>query len=195
MDTTLFNLDPFCTWLHLKLDAWLYHFATGFLAAPLFGHIDKHSKLWYIFLKKGITVMANLFTKEQQEILRANPYTLSVNDRNIKYTVEFKRFLLNEISKPGVTHKQAFRNAGYDPDILGHNRVVGTVKKLRKEAASSKGLHETGPSKDRLAMQDLSRKRTDTAIRELQRELVRTQQELEFIKKILQLPPKDGKTP
>ena len=103
-----------------------------FLAAPLFGHMDKHLKLWYIFLRKGITVMAKQFTKVEQEILRANPFTLDVNERYIKFTVDFKRFLLNEISKPGVTHKQAFRNAGYDPDILGQNRVVNTVKAIRR---------------------------------------------------------------
>ena len=61
-------------------------------------------------LWKGCTVMANLFTNEQQEILRANPYTLSVNDRHIKFTIPFKRFLMNEYSKPGVTLKQAFRS-------------------------------------------------------------------------------------
>ena len=153
--------------------------------------MDKHLKLWYIFLRKGITVMAKPFIKVEQEMLRANPYTLDVTERYIKYTVEFKRFLLNEIAKPGVTQKQAFRNAGYDPDILGQDRVVSTVKKIRKEAVSAKGLHDTGPSRDRLARQDLSQKRYETAIKELQRELVKTQQELEFVKKILQLPPKD----
>ena len=76
--------------------------------------------------------MAKLFTKVEQEMLKANPYTLYVSERYIKYTVEFKRFLLNEISKPGITQKQAFRNAGYDPDILGHERIVSTVKKIRQ---------------------------------------------------------------
>ena len=139
--------------------------------------------------------MAKLFTKVEQEMLKANPYTLYVSERYIKYTVEFKRFLLNEISKPGITQKQAFRNAGYDPDILGHERIVSTVKKIRQEAASPKGLHDTGPSRDRLAREDLSRKRYDTAIRELQNELVKTRQELKYKKKILQLPPEDAGTP
>jgi hypothetical protein len=138
--------------------------------------------------------MANLFTPEQQEILRANPYTLSVNDRQIRFTIEFKRFLLNEIEKPGITHKQAFRNAGYDPDILGHSRVQSIILHLRRQAASPGGLRETGPSRDRLAKEDLSKKRTETAIRELQKELLKTQQELAFLKKILQLPPKDDET-
>ena len=134
--------------------------------------------------------MQKLFTPEQQDILRANPYTLSVNDRLIKFTVEFKRFILDEIAKPGVTQKKAFEKAGYDIDILGHHRVYGTVKAIRKEAASPKGLHETGPSKDRLAKADLSKKRTETSIQELQKEVVKLQQEVRFLKKILQLPAK-----
>lgn len=139
--------------------------------------------------------MAKLFTKEEQESLRANPYTLSVNDRQIKFTLEFKRYLLNEISKPGVTHKMAFRKVGYDPDVLGVTRIESLISKIRKQAASPKGLHETGPSRSRLAEKDLSKKRTDAAIRELQRELLKTQQELAFLKKILQLPPEDDGTP
>lgn len=139
--------------------------------------------------------MANLFTNEQQEILRANPYTLSVNDRHIKFTIPFKRFLMNEYSKPGVTLKQAFRNAGYDPDMLGQSRITGIIRHIRKEAASPEGFRETDRSKKRLAEEDLAKKRTSTAIKELQRELLKTQQELAFLKKILQLPPKDEEIP
>lgn len=138
--------------------------------------------------------MANLFTPEQQDELRANPYTLSVNDRQIKFTVAFKRYLLNEYSKPGITLKKAFRNAGYDPDVLGPYRIRSIINRIRKEAASPEGLREK-VQKSRLAEQDLTRKRQETAIRELQRELVKTQQELAFLKKILQLPPEDNGTP
>lgn len=63
-----------------------------FLAAPLFGHMDKHLKLWYIFLRKGITVMAKQFTKVEQEILRANPFTLDVNERYINLPSTSKDF-------------------------------------------------------------------------------------------------------
>ena len=139
--------------------------------------------------------MANLFTPEQQEILRANPYTLSVNDHQIKFTIPFKRFLLNEYSKPGVSLKQAFRNAGYDPDMLGQSRISAIIRRIRKEAASPEGFRETDRSRSRLAEEDLANKRTKTAIKELQRELLKTQQELAFLKKILQLPPEDDGTP
>ena len=144
---------------------------------------------------KGATDMANLFTKEQQEILRANPYTLSVSERQIRFTAEFKRRLLSEISKSGVTYKQAFRNLGYDPELLGKSRMLSTVSNTRAQVSSPQGLRDPGFSSKRLAKEDLSRKRTETAIKELQKELLRTQQELSFVKKILQLPPEDDGTP
>ena len=141
-----------------------------------------HSKpVVYNYLLKGAAAMANLFTKEEQEILRANPYTLSVNDRQIKFTVEFKRYLLNEIAKPGVTHKMAFRKLGYDPEMLGAHRVDTIVRSARKQAASPEG--------------PLSPEVIDTRLRDLQKELLKTQQELAFLKKILQLPPEDNGTP
>ena len=138
--------------------------------------------------------MAKLFTHEEQEILRANPYTLSVNDQQIKFTIPGKRFILNEYEKPDVSLKQAFRNAGYDPDLLGPSRIRSAIRRMREEAASPKGFREPSIS-SRLAEEDLTRKRTATAIKELQRELLKTQQELAFLKKILQLPPKDDETP
>lgn len=149
----------------------------------------------YTSQEKGTTTMANLFTHEQQEILRANPYTLSVNDRQIKFTVPFKRYLLNEYAKPGVTLKQAFRNAGYDPDMLGPSRIRSIIFNIRKETASPEGLHETSRNSNKLAEEDFTKKRQEVAIRELQRELLKTQQELAFLKKILQLPPEDDGTP
>lgn len=139
--------------------------------------------------------MANLFTPEQQEILRANPYTLGVNDRQIRFTIAFKRFILNEYAKPGITLNQAFRNAGYDPDMLGRYRIRSAIRHIREEAASPEGFRETKRSNSKLAKDDLTKKRTQTAIKELQHELLKTQQELAFLKKILQLPPKDDGTP
>lgn len=139
--------------------------------------------------------MAILFTPEQQEILRANPYTLSVNDHQIKFSIAFKRFILNEYAKSGITLEQAFRNAGYDPGILGSSRIRSAIRNIRAEAASPEGLRETTSSRNKLAEKDLAAKRTQTAIKELQRELLKTQQELALLKKILQLPPEDDGTP
>ena len=74
--------------------------------------------------------MEKLFTPEQQKELASNPYTRTVNDRQIRFTVEFKRYLLSELSSPKMRHFQIFRNAGYDPDVLGRNRIAEFVERL-----------------------------------------------------------------
>ena len=139
--------------------------------------------------------MKHLFTEEQISDLAANPYTLSVDRNMIRFTVDFKSYLLQEIEKPGVTLKKAFINAGYDPDVLGPYRIQSIIYNIRKEAESPKGLHETGRSKSQLVKEDFTRKQMKTAIKELQEEVVRLQQQVEFLKKIHQLPSKGDKTP
>ena len=110
------------------------------------------------------------FTKEQQEILRNNPFTLCVNDYQIRFTVEFKKYLLAEREKNGTPWKQVFRKAGYDPEIIGETRLQGIVKNIRNEAASEKGIHETSSIRKReLELED---KKTKKAIRELQQEVI-----------------------
>lgn len=139
--------------------------------------------------------MANLFTEEQQAILNSNPYTLSVDAYRIRYTVEFKQYLLSEIEKPDVSFRDAFKKAGYDPEMLGYERMKGAVKIARAQAASPRGLHETGPSKEKLSKIDLKKKRTQTAIKELQDEVVKLRQEIEFLKKISILADEENNTP
>ena len=86
------------------------------------------------------------FTKEQQELLAANPFTLSVNDYQIRFTIDFKRFLLGERKKNHTPWKEVFRKAGYDPDLLGKVRMDSIIHSVRKEAGSEKGLRDTAKS-------------------------------------------------
>ena len=76
------------------------------------------------------------FTPTQKEILQANPFTLFVDERQIRFTLEFKEYLLSEREKNGTPWKEVFRKAGYDPDILGEQRITKAVTSIRKEAAS-----------------------------------------------------------
>lgn len=125
------------------------------------------------------------FTQEQKEALQRNPFTLSVNDYQIRFTVEFKKFLLSERKKNGTPWKEIFRKAGYDPDMFSQTRFDSIVRRIRKEAESSKGLHETASSKTLLKKDE--RKQTQKAIKELQEEVLRLQQQVEFLKKIQML--------
>ena len=84
-----------------------------------------------------------LFTPKQIEELKNNPFTLFVNESQIRFTVEFKKFLLAEREKNHTPWKDIFCKAGYSSETLGIDRMYAAVKNIRKEAASPQGLHET----------------------------------------------------
>ena len=125
------------------------------------------------------------FTPEQKEILQANPFTLYVDDNYIRFTVEFKRYLLEERAKNGTPWKEVFRKAGYDPDILGETRISKIVSNIRKQAASEKGLRETTSKKQMVKVKEGQSDKK--AIRDLQNEVIHLRQQVEFLKKIQML--------
>ena len=132
-----------------------------------------------------MTKIKNPFSNEQKESLACNPFTLSVNDYQIRFTIEFKKFLLAEREKNGTPWKEIFRKAGYDPDILGKPRMDAIIKNIRNEAKSPRGLHETTSTK--MLDKNNERKQTKQAIQELQNEVTRLQQQVDFLKKIQML--------
>lgn len=125
------------------------------------------------------------FTEEQLDELKRNPFTLYVNEYQIRFTLEFKKYLLDEREKHGTPWKEIFRKAGYNPDVFGKNRIDGIVKAVRKEAASPRGLHETSSKKT--LMKGNERKQTQKAIQQLQEEVIHLRQQIEFLKKIQML--------
>lgn len=125
------------------------------------------------------------FTPNQIEELKSNPFTLSVNELQIRFTVEFKKFLLAEREKNGTPWKEIFRKAGYDPETIGKDRMYAVIKAVRKQAASPEGLHETITIKK--LEKGNERKQTQMAIKQLQDEVIRLQQQVEFLKKIQML--------
>ena len=118
------------------------------------------------------------FTPQQKETLAANPFTLSVNDYQIRFTIEFKRYLLAEREKNGTPWKEVFQKAGYDPETLGTKRMEAIVRNIRDEAASEQGLRETASKKAK--SKELEHKNAQKAIQELQKEVIHLQQQIEF---------------
>lgn len=122
------------------------------------------------------------FTPEQKAKLAVNPYTLSVNDYQIRFTVAFKKYLLAEREAHGTPWKEIFRKAGYDPDVLGDKRIERITVRIRREVASEKGLHETA-SRKKISDKDLEKQQMRAAIHDLQNEVIRLNQMVEFLKK------------
>lgn len=125
------------------------------------------------------------FTPKQKEALAANPFTLSVNDYQIRFTIEFKKYLLAEREKNGTPWKVIFQKAGYDPEILGTKRMEAIIRRIRDEAASVQGFRETASQKTK--SRDFEQKNSQKAIQELQTEVIHLQQQIEFLKKIQML--------
>lgn len=128
-----------------------------------------------------MTRKRKLFTEQEIEILKQNPFTASVSESQIRFTVEFKKFLLSDREKNGTPWKEVFRKAGYDPEVLGKNRIERAVERIREEAASPRGLRET-VAKNHYSKAN-ERVQTKKAIRQLQEEVLRLQQQIDFLKK------------
>jgi len=128
------------------------------------------------------------FTQEEMDIIRQNPYVISVSSSRIIYSLAFKKFAVAQ-AEQGLKSPEIFVKAGFDPEILGTSRMYAAIKKFKKEAASPEGLRETS-SKTReqrmaqFAKEEYDKKHTKVALRENQKKVVHLEQQLEFLKKI-----------
>lgn len=62
------------------------------------------------------------FTQAEIEELRCNPYVHDVNRTSISYSKEFKQKFMQEY-ETGKRPVQIFRDAGFDPAMLGSKRI------------------------------------------------------------------------
>lgn len=128
------------------------------------------------------------FTQEEMDILRKNPYVVSVCPTKITYSLAFKKFALEQ-AQQGFKSTQIFPKAGFDPEMLGKPRMIAALKQIKREAASPEGLREPkGKSREErlaaFAKENYEKKQTKVAIRELQKKIVHLEQQIEFLKKI-----------
>ena len=69
------------------------------------------------------------FTSAEIEILQKNPYTKRITQKSISYTLAFKKAFW-ELSLNGYSGTAAFRELGYDINILGFERIHNTTKRI-----------------------------------------------------------------
>jgi len=80
-----------------------------------------------------------LFNEEEIALLQKNKYVKNVSDKSITYTDEFKLHFIAEHQK-GISNSVIFREAGFDTDIIGSNRINEASKRWRK-AYKNKGVN------------------------------------------------------
>lgn len=73
----------------------------------------------------------NYFSDEQASELRKNPYVDNVSVKAITYSEEFKDHFLVEYER-GKIPSQIFKEAGFDPQILGQMRIDNFTKRVKK---------------------------------------------------------------
>lgn len=134
---------------------------------------------------------ARKFTPEEMTLLKENPNLVTVSPTILTYSLEFKRKAVNAVSK-GMTSIQFFMQEGLSPELLGKSRIYAAMKAFKREAASPEGLREPrGKSREArmeaFAKEDLAKKQTQVAIRELQNKVVHLEQQIEFLKKTASL--------
>ncbi len=119
------------------------------------------------------------YTDEEKAELLSNPYTFRVTDCKIVFTLAFKKFLLEEIDKPGMSSAKVLRKAGYRTELFPEKKRQYLVKSIRAEAASEKGLQEPKPVSTNTSV----KKHSATQIRELEQRILILEQQLDFLKK------------
>lgn len=77
-----------------------------------------------------------IFTEEQQQLLRQNPYIYSVTDTRINLTKEFKEIFLAEY-KSGTSPRKILEDHGFDISIIGERRIWSISNHIRTEYKST----------------------------------------------------------
>ena len=132
------------------------------------------------------------FTPAEVEELRANPYTEKVTERQISFTLAFKETFWR-LSVEGCTGNMALRKLGYDPEILGFERVHNITKRIRSAARAPEGIRGAKKSRMRISKEQFSQAELEKmsrreSERRLQNEIVYFQQQMAFLKKLMRQP-------
>ena len=88
-------------------------------------------------------------SEEEVKILRQNPYVSDVEETRVIYTNEFKFLFMKEYLE-GKKPTQIFKDAGFDPKILGSKRIERAAHRWRESyAAGSLGSYQDGSIRKR----------------------------------------------
>ena len=127
------------------------------------------------------------FNPEEIRILKENPNTASVTPSRLSVTLEAKKTIL-ELHQAGWTSRRIVEDLGYDPKMLGDQRMKNMVRNVRREADSRVGLHEGYLRTAGTRMDDDEIEQLDcnpASYAKLKNEVVYLRKEVEFVKKCL----------
>ena len=124
------------------------------------------------------------FSVYEIAVLRENPYTHEVRQKQISFTAEFKEIFWSRYQAgeyiPGI-----FESLGYDPNILGIGRMYSLAANLRKCAAEGRAFTSGYTRRASKGTKEVGKSEPDTTV--MQHELTYLRQQVEFLKKITEL--------
>lgn len=125
----------------------------------------------------------NKYTKKQIKELSNNPYTYSVDEKRIFFTIEFKKEFWTKY-QAGMSPRAILKDSNYNLEYFGQKQIDSIVQRIKKEALN--GEFTEGYSRNRrLAIKEPSIDNSPHTIKQMQNELLFLRQEVDFLKKVL----------
>ena len=123
-------------------------------------------------------------TDEEMQVLSANPHVLSVDDKRIVYTEEFKQYFMQEYLA-GNRPTAIFREAGFTTELLGSKRIERCASRWKESYyAGSLGQYKdvTMFHKERLEAPELTRKEKEVlSLKQIKRKLRDKQKQIQML--------------
>ena len=127
-----------------------------------------------------------LFTEEQLNILRQNPYVYSVTASQMALTKEFKEAFMAAYNA-GEMPRKILEDHGFDIGILGNRRVWSISCHIRAEYSKYGEFHEGYSPRNRERHTENSAEgplSDKEELKQLRRDVEYLRQEVDFLKKI-----------
>ena len=134
------------------------------------------------------------YTEEELIEIQNNPYTLYATSCKVVFNMAFKKYVVAESKKPGMTSRKIFIKAGYRDGLFTAQVMYKQVFKILEEARSNEGLKDPCIPK----YKTVPKKQTAARIAALETQVLKLQQQVDFLKKIRHLeetgtlPPTDS---
>lgn len=129
----------------------------------------------------GGQVIKHLFSQQEVELLRSNPYVEVVTEESVQFTREFKK-LFYQKKKEGVRIRAIFESFGIPPEILGERRISSFNCRLNQMAKLTNGFTDTEICESKAHSDVISN--DNRRIGQLEARITYLEQVIEFIKKI-----------
>ena len=124
------------------------------------------------------------FTQKEIKTLQSNPYVKRVTEKIIGFTVAFKEEFWRRYTQEYQSPRKIMIELGFDPDMLGKDRIDGIFYHIRNQFRSGEGFRDAQKSREVRWPQEAQLPPTKENLL-IQHQLSYLQQEMEFIKKTI----------